>query len=148
MSTQDTTLNHHPAPHRDKAPVFQSGFGLLGGPLAWFVQLCVGYALSSWPCFSHDERRVAPLNGYEWTWAALGGVSLAALVVAIAALYVSANIYRRTRNEQRGNHWHLLEVGSGRTRFLALWGMIGGGGFAIAISFTAVGFFILPRCGG
>jgi hypothetical protein len=37
---------------------------------------------------------------------------------------------------------------TGRTRFLALWGTVFGAAFAIAAAFTAVAFFILPRCAG
>lgn len=147
MSTEQV-LSPHPASHRDRVGPLESAFGLVGGPLAWFVQLCVGDVLSSWPCFPQDERMLAPVQGYGWTWAALGLVSLAAVVTAVAASLVSRSINRRARAEHAGDYPDLLEAGSRRTRFLALWGMVAGGAFAVAAAFTAVGFFILPRCAG
>ena len=42
----------------------------------------------------------------------------------------------------------LMEIGAGRTRFLALWGMVLGVGFALAAAITAVAFIVLPRCAG
>jgi hypothetical protein len=148
MSTDRASLSQHPAPHRNRVASFEAAFGLLGGPVAWFVQLCAGYGMSSWPCFPKDLHRLHPISGYEWTWAATGLVSLASVVVAVAAALVSQSTLRRTRDEAKGGHSHLLETGSGRTRFLALWGLIGGWAFAGASAFTAVAFFILPRCAG
>ena len=148
MSVNDTALSHHPAPHRKLVAPLELAFGLLGGPAAWFGQLCVGVPLSNWPCFPRDQHVLGPLSGYEWTWAAIGIVSLAAVVVSLAAMVVSGRVLRRTRTELEGDHVQLLDTGAGRTRFLALWGTIAGGAFAVASAFTGVAFFILPRCAG
>ena len=56
--------------------------------------------------------------------------------------------YQRTQHEDTGEHRDLLEAGAGRTRFLALWGVCLGAGSAVVIVLTALGFFVLPRCGG
>lgn len=148
MNAQDPSLTHHPAPHRERVAVAESAFGLLAGPVVWFIQLCAGYALASWPCFPQDERVRLPLAGYGWTLAGLGVISLVAVLIALVACGVSRRIYRRTQSEHPGDHVHLLETGSGRTRFLALWGMVASAGFAVATAFTGVAFFMLPRCGG
>jgi hypothetical protein len=148
MSAHQPVLSRHPAPHRERASVAQLTFGLLAGPAAWFGQLCAGFPLSSWPCFPRDQHVLAPLTGYEWTWAAVGIVSLAAVAVSLAAMIVSLRLLRRTSAEVEGDHMDLLEVGSGRTRFLALWGTIAGAAFAVVSTFTGVAFFILPRCAG
>jgi hypothetical protein len=148
MSADRASLTHHPAPQRHRVSAFESVFGLLGGPLAWFVQLCAGYTLASWPCFPLDEHRFLPQGGYGWTWDAIVIVSLAAVVVALAAFVVSRRIFNRTRDEGHGGDKHLLEVGSGRTRFLAVWGMVLGIGFAVTTAMTAMAFFLLPRCAG
>jgi hypothetical protein len=123
-------------------------FGLLGGPAAWFGQLCAGFALSSWPCFPNDQLMRVPISGFSWTGNATGLVSLAALAIALAAMFVSQRLLQRTRDEDHGGHAHLAQIGAGRTRFLALWGTIAGGAFAVATAFTGVAFFILPRCAG
>jgi amino acid transporter len=73
---------------------------------------------------------------------------IAGVLVALLAFSVSWRTYARTRKETVGDYRHLIEVGSGRTRFLALWGMLLGAGFAVATSLTAVAFFLVPRCDG
>jgi hypothetical protein len=148
MNADNATLSRHPAPHRHRVSAFESAFGLLGGPGAWFVQLCAGYAMASWPCFPRDEHRFLPEPAYAWTWSAIVAVSIAATIVSVAAYVVSRRTYNRVQDEGHGDHQHLLEVGSGRTRFLAIWGMILGAAFAVGTAMTTVAFFVLPRCAG
>ena len=142
------SLSHHPAPHRDRVSSLESVFGLLGGPGAWFIQLCAGYTLASWPCFPLDERRVLPLRNYDWTLEAIIAVSIGAILIAAASAIVSWNALRRTRDEAKGDHRHLLEVGTGRTRFLAMWGTALGSVFALVSAMTTIAFWVLPRCAG
>lgn len=148
MRADYTALSHHPAPHRHRVASASIAFGLLGGPLAWFVQLCAGYALASAPCFTQAQRMAEPLAGLRWTWPAMVALLIACVVVALAAFAVSYRSIARTRDEAGGDQQHLMEVGSGRTRFLALWGLLLGAGFALATALTAVAFVVLPRCGG
>jgi hypothetical protein len=95
-----------------------------------------------------DERQVLPLRHYDWTMQAIAAVSAAAILVAVSAALVSRNIFRQTRNEAEGNTDHLLEVGTGRTRFIATWGMALGSAFALTIAMTTIAFWVLPRCAG
>jgi hypothetical protein len=148
MTPRATSIDSNAAPHRDRVSSLESTFGLLGGPLAWFFQLCSGYALSSWPCFPNDYRRLAPLNEYAWTWSAIVVISIVAFGVSSLAFFVSWRAFQRTRRESKGDHRHVLEVGTGRTRFLALWGVIGGASFAAAVALTAIALRVLPRCAG
>jgi hypothetical protein len=142
------SLSHHPAPHRERASTLASTFGLLGGPLAWFVQLCAGYGLASWSCFPKDQRGIAPLAGASWSWSVMVSLLTASVVIAVASLFAARSNFARTRQEGAGDHVHLMEVGVGRTRFIALWGMLLGGGFAVATLLDAVAFLVLPRCAG
>lgn len=73
---------------------------------------------------------------------------IAGLLMALAAFAISWRAFERTRDEAGGDQRHLMEVGAGRTRFLALWGMLLGAGFAAATAITAVAFAVLPRCAG
>ncbi len=146
MSADDATMSYQPAPARDRGTALSLAFGLLAGPAAWFGQLCAGYALTSWPCFPGDHRLPSPVAGFDWTWAATGAVSLVAFIIALSALGVSMRLLLRNKDEH--GDLYLLEVGPRRTRFLAWWGVVAGGVFALAIAFTAVWFFILPRCAG
>jgi predicted histidine transporter YuiF (NhaC family) len=121
---------------------------VLGGPLAWYLQLCSGYALASQPCFRDGLRMAAPLRTAQWTWPAMILIMIAAMVVALLALLVSWRTFQRTRTEASGDAAHLSEVGSGRTRYLALWGVLLGAAFALATAISAVAFMTLPRCAG
>ena len=148
MTARHDSLLHHPARHRERVLCYESALGLIGGPLAWFLQLCAGYALASWPCFANDDRTLTPLAGYAWTWPAMVLAMLAGVAIALTSFWISWRAFVRVRDESDGDHRHLMEVGAGRTRFLALWGMLLGGGFALATLVTAVAFLVLPRCAG
>lgn len=134
-------------PRRNQETRFASVFGLVGGPLAWFLQMCASYALASWPCFPKDHRIPAPLAGYAWTSLAMVMALLAGVAIALAALFVSWREFNRTRHAS-GHGCHQIENGAGRAGFLALWGMLLGGGFALATGITAFAFVVLPRCAG
>jgi hypothetical protein len=138
----------HPAPQAQRVTLPEIIFGVLGGPLAWYLQLCAGYALASQPCFRDGLRMTAPLMGAQWTWHAMILTSIAAVGVALLAFLVSWRAFQRTQAEASGGAAHLSEVGSGRTRFLALWGVILGAAFASATAITVVAFITLPRCAG
>lgn len=75
-------------------------------------------------------------------------VMLAAVTVALLSLLISWRAFRHTRSETPGGAAHLSETGSGRTRFLALWGMLLGASFGLATAMSAVAFITLPRCAG
>jgi hypothetical protein len=140
--------DQYPAPYADRVKTHESFFGLFGGPLAWFVQLCAGYSMASEACFHDGSRALAPSPGQQWTWPAMTLVAAAAVLIALLSLLVSWRAFKRTRKEAQGDSRHLAEVGSGRTRFLSLWGMILGAGFAVAAALTFIAFFTLPRCAG
>ena len=148
MSADHASLSHHPAPHRDQVSLLASAFGLLAGPMAWFIQVCADYTMASWPCFPEEQRNLVPRTGYEWTWNAIIAITIAAFVIATAAFLVSRRAYNRVRGEAHGDHQHLMDIGSGRTRFLALWGMVFSAAFAVGIVMNAVAYFLLPRCAG
>ncbi len=148
MSADESTIGPRPESDRRMGRSVQAVFGLVGGPVAWFGQLCAGFTLTSWPCFPGDQHRLAPLSGFEWTWEATGVVSLAAFAISVAAMLVSRRLLQRARDASPEVRDRFPQAGIGRVRFLALWGTIAGGGFALATAFTGVAFFILPRCAG
>lgn len=148
MNSPEHALSHHPAPHRGRVSIGKLAFSVVAGPLAWFLQLNVGYALASWPCFPADQRMPSPGSEYAWSFPGMVGALFGAVLIALAALWVAWTILHNTRTEAPGDHRQLMEVGAGRTRFLALWGVLLGSGFAIATLVTAVAFIVLPRCAG
>ena len=75
-------------------------------------------------------------------------LTAAAVAISLAGFLVSMRAFDRTREEAPGGPHHVMEIGAGRTRFLALWGMVFGAGFAVAAAITAVAFIAVPRCAG
>lgn len=148
MTANSYHMKHHPAPHEARVKVYESVSGLIGGPLAWFIQLCGGYALATQPCFVNGARASQPLAGLHWTWQAMVVLMVVAVAASLVSFVLSWGAFKRTALEVRGDERHLMETGSGRARFLALWGMVLGGGFAVASAVTAVAFITLPRCAG
>jgi hypothetical protein len=140
------SLTRSPAPHAERAGLGQIAFAIVAGPLAWFILVCAGEALASEPCFPGGHRYAAPLPGLHWTWPALIALLIVCVLVALAAFVVSWRIYRATCSEEVGRG--LLDEGTGRTRFMALWGMLYGGGFSVATLFSLAAYIALPRCAG
>jgi hypothetical protein len=142
------SLTHSPAPEGNRTSAGQMAFAIAAGPLAWFILVCAGEGLASEPCFPGGHRYPAPLVGLQWTWPALIALLILCGLVAFAAFALSWRMYRATRSEEGGRHSGLLDEGVGRTRFMALWGMLFSGGFFIATLFSLASYIALPRCAG
>jgi len=138
----------HPAPHAHKLSTGLAFFMLFAGPLAWFVQLCGSAWLLGWPCFPMMDRYVEPLPYFRWTRTAAVVLLVVCTLVALAAGWVSLIKLREVMGEKEGSHTDLIEIGHGRTRFTAIWGVILGFGFAIATLLTIIPFFTVSRCAG
>ena len=148
MTATPSNLRQDSAPQAQHVKAHESLFGLLGGPIAWYLQLCGGYALASEPCFRAGHRTLAPPPSMLWTWAAMILLMTAAVAIALLSLLVSWRAFKRTRADVPSEAYQLMQVDTGRTHFLALWGMLLGGGFALAVAITAVAFLTVPRCAG
>ena len=122
-------------------------FSVVGGPAAWYLQLCVGDWLASGPCFPGNQRLQSPPQALIWTGPASIGLLSACALIALAAFFVSAGIYRETKTTSPAVS-ALEDTGTGRIQFMALWGMILGAGFCVATLLTVVAFATLPRCAG
>jgi hypothetical protein len=134
----------HPAPARDKAPVTALFFGLMAAPLAWSLQSIGGYAISSEACYPGDTPRLTPMfNGLT---SLLLGINFAALLIEALALIIAYRSWAATRHEQGGTPQHLIERGEGRTRFLAMWGILVSGAFIIATLFSTTALMLSPVC--
>jgi hypothetical protein len=135
------------ADQRDTEPRLRRVALLLGaigaGPAAWALQLVAGYAVSSYACFPHDAaRRRAPPPGWEAEPAILLAVNLVCLALDLAAV---AYCVRRLARAG-GNGGPTLDVRRGRTRFLALCGVMAGVGFAGAILVNTANIVMVPTC--
>lgn len=121
-----------------------SAFMLFTGPLAWFAQLCIGFALLSWPCFPYDQHLAAPLDGFGWT----RGAALLLLIACAALAALSGYVSWSTLAEIRARGDGAPDPARGRARFTTLWGTLLGVGFALATLATLAGFALVPRCIG
>ncbi len=134
--TRDVEEHHHPAPHRHRAPLGMLIFALVGGPAAWLFQLIGGFVLSATNCSSNAGAR-----------AALFILDLLCLALALAAASAGAHLFQKSKREVDGDHRHLLETGSGRTRFMATCAIWLGSGFALAIAANLLAIGMLMSCG-
>ncbi len=136
-------LQPPPVPNPDRLRARFSpltAFGVIGGPLAWFIQLLAGYAMASGSCFLHDQRLITPGRSFAWTHAGMVAVLLLCTLVALAAFWVSWQHLLRPSDR--------ISAGAGRARFIATWGVVLGAGFCVATLLTGVGIRLLPRCAG
>ena len=138
----------HPAPHGHKLSTGQAFFMLFAGPVAWFVQLCGSVWLLGWPCFPMMDRYVQPMPHFGWTRPGAIVLLIVCMGVALAAGVVSLAKLREVQDEKEGSHTDLIEIGHGRTRFTAMWGVILGFAFAAAILLTIIPFLTVSRCVG
>jgi len=147
MNMPANTLTQRPGPYRGPVSFAALAFGMAGGPIAWAVELNVGYGLASWPCFPGDHRMQLPLYGYAWSFPAMVAILFAAAFIALVALWVAWRSFGKSRAEPQRPDGH-VDTGAGRTQFLALWGLVFSGGFALASLATGVAYLTVPRCGG
>ncbi len=150
-----TRAQRHAAPARDLVPLWVLWFGLLGGPLAWSGQALANTPVASHGCFPNlfvlHASSVGGMRGIMF------GVSVAAVVLSGAALVASWSSWRRTRSEhhdrsgsaqQHGFGVSALETGEGRTRFMALSGVLSSATFLLVIlAHTATVMLVRPCFG-
>lgn len=136
----------HPSPHRGRVRRWTAWFGLLGAGTAWSVQELVNVSLVGHACYPADVPLAAPL------WPHLIGIAasveIVAITVCVAALIAAFANWRRSRNEKPGDAHQLLGGDDGRTRFMALSGMIVSVLFLIATALAALNIAGIAPCGG
>ena len=134
----------HPAPHRRRVSPWAIGVGVCAAPSIWAIQLLTDVSLSGHACGPRNTLQS------QSSWLGLPVVLLTINVVAVAlclaAAFVAWGSWRATRNERPGSGHHVLESGDGRTRFLALVGLMTSVLFGAAIILESVNFFVVPSC--
>ena len=146
MSSHPITDTVEPAPHDQRVGPAALLLALIGGPAAWIVQHLVQYGLTSYACYPGRTPRDEVLPGFGWVWSTSLAFNIAALLLALAAAAAAYRNWCLTREEHRGGAGELVEAGEGRTRFLSLWGILAGLGFALAIAFNMIALFVVPLC--
>lgn len=136
----------HPSPHRDRVSASLLFLGLFAGPVAWGLQLVTNFALASYRCYPGYAPRSSILPGWQWSSPAILAINIAAAILALAGAAISYWHWQASRDEHHGSVGHAVEAGEGRTRFLAVWGVMTGLGFFAAIMFDTVAFLMVPQC--
>lgn len=137
----------HPAPHRERVEPLMLGFPVFAPVLAWSVHLLVNFSLSSHACYPGSMPLQSPAAGFGWIRIFLNVVDLVAMAICVGAVAVAWRSWKISGEELAETGSPLMEIGEGRTRFVAIWGVFIGAGFFIAIFFDFVGLWVLPICG-
>ena len=138
----------HAAPHRGMVALWLLAYGLFGAPTAWALQLISNYALMSHYCYPLQTPRSSPEFGGVRVLSI--AISALLLIVAIGALVVAIRSWSITRHEagvrKTTPHHEAAEIGEGRTRFLAMSGILVSGIFVFGVLMAGVPLVLMPIC--
>lgn len=137
---------YHPAPHRNRVSMAWLFFGVLAAPVMWMAHLLLSYFASSEACFPGHAPLFLSSADRQALRIALAVFDLIALVIAVFGGFISWRSWIKSREEARGSSTHAIEAGEGRTRFLALWGMLSSSLFLAALVFATIASFMVPIC--
>ena len=119
------------------------GLLMLATPVIWGARLVANFTIASQICFPDGERLFALPARTNWVWPTLLAIDLIAIAIAALTIVVSYTVRRRARAVDATM---LLHLGEGRTRFLAIWGLIIGIGFLAAVLYDIVPLLVVPIC--
>jgi hypothetical protein len=135
----------HPAPAIRAIAPPALWFGLFGAPAVWSLQLLASYALVAHGCYPDAEPMTIPVvPGLRTLVLAAGAAALAVALLAGGRAWQS---WRAMRHEHQDEHEGLLEISAGRTRFMALAGMLLSAVFVLGIVMNIVPVLLLRPCG-
>lgn len=134
----------HPAPHRARASLATLWIGLLLGPAAWFVQLAIDTALLGNAC---DPANTPHAGGVASVLPWVLATDVIVLVLTALAAMVAWRNWHRSAGEQPGGGHGLLASGAGRTRFMAMAGLLVCGLIALAQIYSLASHLVLRECG-
>jgi hypothetical protein len=144
MAAEDYMPVQHPSHRRRRVGGVRLLVGFLGAPTAWALQMTVSDFLVSYACYPHEQPLSSPR--FPWLHAAL----IAAYALSVAAGFACAAVawfsWRRSRRENKDGHDRTLDIGEGRTRFLALISVYASGLFIVAILFCVFTLLLVPPC--
>lgn len=131
-------------PYRRRGGSLMMLFGLLGAAAAWVLQTEIGETLAAQACFPHRTALAVP----QWSWLmpALNVMSIVALLVGIAGVWVSWRGWRMTRAARPDPASAGSDSGAGRTRFLAMAGLILSLLFLVGLVATGLAVLLVSPC--
>jgi hypothetical protein len=131
----------HPSPARHRASRFVLALALGGPPAAWLAQLLLAFAPTSYFCWF-----AIPATPPAWLGPLIVTCNLVAIAIAVAAFAGAMQIIRQIGAEHGDSAGGLLEVGEGRTRFLAIWAAFTAVVFAVAIVANTLALHLVSSC--
>jgi hypothetical protein len=135
---------NHPAPQQHRVGLPALWFGLFGAPAAWAAQLISNYALMSHFCYPRDTPLASPTFGGVRPLAIV--IAAILLLVAVAALFVALHSWNATRYRRDSEHREIAEIGEGRTRFMAMAGILVSGIFVYGVLMAGIPLIAMPVC--
>lgn len=144
MATDSLPERLHPAPARPNSSILSLALDMALSPLAWSTQSILGYCLSSRACYPRSVPLLLP--SYAWIHSLLLAVTGVAMLVCMVSFLTARRQWRSAWHEVGGDSARLLDVGEGRTRFLAMWGMLIAASFFIATGFSLLTIMLAPLC--
>lgn len=139
-----STPENHPSEGRAKTGLFALLYGLIAAPSAWITAQIFCSGLASRACHPKYEPLATP--AFSGTSFAHAAALLIAGVVCASGAIVAYSGWKRTEDEHRGGSQTLLEIGEGRSRFMALAGMLTSLGFLLAVLFSIPAAAFVPLC--
>ena len=136
----------HPSPHRHRVIGAALWFGLAGAPAAWSLQELINVSLAGHACYPQDTPLAMP--AFQHLKGLSTGVEALAFGVCIVAGAVALVAWRKTRHEKPGDAHQLLGSGDGRTRFMAMAGIMTSSLFALGTALAAINLATILPCGG
>ena len=131
----------HPSPLRHTVSPWLLSAALFAAPTAWFVQLNISVLLGMKRCSGLSEDAASSL-----VTSGLVAVGLAALLIVLLALWAAGRSWNLSRSEAGGGSHSALTHGHGRTRFLALAGLIASSMFLVAVGFSLIIPLLVVSC--
>jgi hypothetical protein len=135
----------HPAPRRSEVNPLILLFALVGGPIVWIIELTLNFAITSYACYT-GEAHVVLATVPSWVQPTISALNLCALIIALLAAATGFAVLHRIGNEHEERSGGVMDVGEGRTRFLATWGVFGALVFAVALFANTFSLFLVPIC--
>ncbi|ACK52285.1 hypothetical protein Msil_3382 [Methylocella silvestris BL2] len=147
-----TSPIEHPAPARGEIGVAALAFGLIGAPASWAAHFLMNVTIASRACFPGSQPS-SLASAAALAHALILTIDGLATLTACAALAISYLAWRSTAHEKAAKQRHgsrpehAAEVGEGRTRFIALGGILMSSVFIVAILFDTLPAIVTPACG-
>ena len=130
----DSEIPHeHPSPHRTRIGAAALLFALAIGPAAWAFQQMLSYGVTSHVCFPSDAPVAPPPVAWSGLWLQLMAAGMALLILPLGGAWSAWGAWQAPRDEKGGASGALLDIGEGRSRFLAACGLLTGSLFSLAI---------------